>query len=274
MFKGVIDSGIGALDRIVSYKHDEVIAAQSHVSEYDLATQYHAGPPTRGFAAALSRATEGGANGLICEIKRRSPSAGDILAGADPVQVAAQYAAGGAACLSVLTDGRSFGGHLDDIRAIRAALDIPILRKDFVISSYQIHEARQVQADCVLLIVAILEDALLRDLAHLAFDLGLDVLIEAHTADELDRALALPHTLLGINNRDLRVMTTDLNTTADLVGRIPDGHAAPIVSESGVHSPADITKLRQSGARRFLIGESLMMSDDRGALLNALRLAQ
>jgi len=258
-----------ALDRIVAYKAEEVAAAKALRPPREVAAMAADAPTPRGFARALDVKVAGGANGLICELKRKSPSAGEILPGADPVAIARDYEAGGAGCLSVLTDGPSFGGTLDDLVAIHAATALPLLRKDFMIDPYQVHEARAHGADAVLVILAALGDGLAEDLTGLGLELGMDVLVEVHDEGELDRALALPPGgLIGINNRDLRAMVTDLATTERLAARLPAGRA--FVAESGVKTPADIARLRAAGARRFLIGESLMLAQDRAAAVRAL----
>lgn len=260
-----------ALDAILSYKHAEVAAARDAVTFRTLSAQARNAPAPRGFAAALDRVAEAGANALICELKRKSPSAGEILPGADPVDIARAYASGGAACLSILTDGPSFGGSLDDLRAIRAAVDLPVLRKDFLVDPWQVTEARAHGADAILVIMAAVDDDLARGLIAAATDWGMDVLLEVHDQAELARALDLPARLIGINNRNLKTMTTDLAVTERLAPQIPDDRV--LVSESGVRTPDDIIRLRRTGARRFLIGESLMKEADRSAAVAALKAA-
>ena len=245
-----------ALDRIVAYKRDEVAALKRTTSISDLEAKASQQTAPRGFSDALTRIATTGENALICELKRRSPSAGEILPGADPVAIAKEYETGGAACLSVLTDGPSFGGNLDDFTAIRAAVSLPLLRKDFMIDPIQIVESRASGADCVLVILACLSDAQAAELTEAAMALSMDVLVETHNEEELDRALQLPSSLLGINNRDLKRMVTDLSTTERLSTHIPEGRI--LVAESGISSPEHIIRLRACGARRFLIGESLM----------------
>ena len=257
------------LDRIIDYKRDEVAALKHEHGISEMLARAAAASAPLGFSAALDRTVESGRNALICEMKRKSPSAGEILPGADPAAIATEYEAGGASCLSVLTDGPSFGGSLDDFRAIRRAVALPLLRKDFMIDPIQIAEARAHGADAILVILSCTEDGLARELIACAHELGMDVLLETHDREEIERALALPDCLIGINNRDLKRMVTDLATTEALCGMIPDGRA--FVSESGVHSVDDIQRLRQTGARRFLIGESLMKRADRLAYSEALR---
>jgi indole-3-glycerol phosphate synthase len=261
-----------ALDRIVAYKFDEVAEIKRERSEQDFLRDAKSQTAPRGFAARLSQIADQGDNALICEMKRKSPSAGEILPGADPREIAAQYERGGAACLSVLTDGPSFGGSLEDFAAIRTAVSLPMLRKDFMIDTIQVAEARAHGADAVLVILSCTEDALAKDLVDAAQALGMDALIETHDAVEVERALALPSSLIGINNRDLKIMKTDLATSETLSHLIPEG--ADFVSESGISENGDITRLRKTGARRFLIGESLMKRDDREAHVGALRSAR
>ena len=258
-----------ALDRIIAYKRDEVAALRRERSEQDFLTEAKTQSAPRGFAARMTDITETGANALICEMKRKSPSAGEILPGADPTEIAAQYERGGAACLSVLTDGPSFGGSLDDFRAIRAAVSLPMLRKEFMVDPIQVAESRANGADAVLVILSCSDDALALDLTQAALELGMDALIETHDAAEIERALALPSPLIGINNRDLKVMKTDLATSERLSSLIPADRA--FISESGISTPDDISRLRRVGARRFLIGESLMKRPDREQYVHTLR---
>jgi indole-3-glycerol phosphate synthase len=260
-----------ALDKIILYKRDEVAQLRARTREPELLARAADQPPTRPFRQALTDIATTGQNALICEMKRRSPSAGEILPGADPVEIARDYERGGAACLSVLTDGPSFGGSLDDFTTIRAAVNLPMLRKDFMIDPIQVLEARAHGADAILVILSCTDDPLARDLIDTATGLNMDVLLETHDAEEVRRALSLDGTLLGINNRDLKRMVTDLATTEVLRDHLPDDR--PFVSESGISTPADISRLRKTGARRFLIGESLMRQADRAATCMALRSA-
>lgn len=252
-----------ALDRIIAYKRDEVAALKCERTASSLLAGIDPSDHPRGFEAALTKAVQSGENALICEMKRKSPSAGDILPGANPADIASEYEAGGAACLSVLTDGPSFGGSLEDFRAIRARVALPMLRKDFMIDTIQIIEARACGADAILVILSCTDDALALDLVQTASDLGMDALIETHDANEIERALKLPCKLIGINNRDLKRMVTELSTTEQLAHMVPaDRH---LISESGISEEDDIRQLRAVGARRFLIGESLMKRADRQA---------
>ena len=261
-----------ALDKIIDYKRDEVAALKRMRRAQDLISDANSQSPPRGFANRLSEIVATGDNALICEMKRKSPSAGDILPGADPRDIAAQYERGGAACLSVLTDGPSFGGSLDDFEAIRNAVSLPMLRKDFMIDTLQVVEARAHGADAVLVILSCTDDALALDLTQAARDLGMDVLIETHDAAEIERAIALPSPLIGINNRDLKIMQTDLATSERLSNLIPNDR--DFISESGIRESEDIVRLRKVGARRFLIGESLMIRADREHHVQALRTAK
>jgi len=223
-------------------------------------------PLTRDFHAALAQAA---APAIIAEFKRASPSAGWIAEQADPESVARAYASAGAACLSVLTDAPHFRGSDADLARARAACDLPVLRKDFIIDEYQVWETRAIGADALLLIVAALDDARLADFSALARSMGLSVLVEVHDRRELERALAVPGHLLGINNRDLHRFETRLETSEKLRPEVSDDRI--VVAESGIHAPADIVRLSRAGIQVFLIGESLMRASDPAAALRALR---
>lgn len=251
------------LDRIVATKRDEVNAAVPRLSGYrDIARQADA---PRGFGASLRHPSE---VRLLAEVKRRSPSAGDIRPGADPVEVARAYVQGGAAALSVLTDREYFGGDLDFLRAVRRAVSIPVIRKDFIIHPVQVWEARAAGADAILLIVRILEQPRLVELHGLAAELGMDVLVEAHTAEELDRALEAGATLVGVNNRDLDTFVTDLDLCVRLAPRVP-AHVT-YVGESGIRTAGDVDRLGAAGVDAILVGESLMRQPDLRAAASAL----
>jgi indole-3-glycerol phosphate synthase len=251
--------GDDVLAKICAEKLAHIAESKAAQPEAALRAQLPDAPPLRPFAAALeSRATQG-CYGLIAEIKKASPSKGLIRADFDPPSLARAYEAGGATCLSVLTDTPYFQGSDDDLRAARAACTLPVLRKDFILDPYQVIESRVLGADCILLIMAALEDGMARELAAAAAELGLDVLVEVHDQAELDRALRLDARLIGINNRDLKTLKVDLHTAETLAplvrGRI-------IVGESGLNEPADLDRLAAAGARCFLVGESLMRAPD------------
>lgn len=257
-----------ALTPILAYKANEVAALKRTRSERDLLARAKDQSPPRGFGRALDEAVAAGGNGLICELKRRSPSAGEILPGADPLAIASDYEAGGAACLSILTDGPSFGGSLADLEAVRGAVSLPLLRKDFMVDPLQVLEARAHGADAILVIMAAVADGLAREIEDAALRLGMDVLVEVHDEAELARALRLTSSLIGVNNRDLTRMVTDLSVTERLAPLVPADRA--LVAESGVRTEGDIRRLKACGARRFLVGESLMKSAARTKEVRAL----
>jgi indole-3-glycerol phosphate synthase len=252
------------LAEILAHKRVELEQAMRRAPPADLARRAASQPPARGFRRALL----GPGLHVIAELKRRSPSKGEIRRDFDPVAIAKAYEAGGAAALSVLTDEHFFGGSLAVLEAVRAATPLPLLRKDFVIDAYQIDEARVAGADAVLLIVAVLAPAELERLRAHAVGLGLDVLVEVHDEAELDAAKGAGADLIGINNRDLETFVTDLGVTERLARRVPQG--ALVVAESGIFGPEDVARLQRAGASAFLVGESLMREPDPGLALRRL----
>ena len=256
------------LERILARKREEVAARREAVPYEALDRRIADAGAPRGFAQALRARLARGEAGVIAEIKKASPSQGVIRADFDPPAIAASYAAGGAACLSVLTDRDFFQGDEAYLESARAACTLPVLRKDFTIDEYQVLEARAIGADCILLIVAALDDRALAALARRAHGLGRDVLVEVHDAAELERALALDVALVGINNRNLRTFEVSLDTTLALRERVPSDRV--LVTESGVKTRDDVARLRAAGVHAFLVGETFMRAPDPGAALHAL----
>lgn len=256
------------LKKILARKAQEIETRSAQVSLRALSAQVESAPTVRGFAAALQARVAAQQPAVIAEIKKASPSKGVIRADFDPAAIARSYEAADAACLSVLTDVDFFQGSDDYLRQARAACALPVLRKDFTIDAYQVYEARVLGADCILLIVAALGDAALAELAALALDLGMDVLVEVHDAAEMERALAvaagLP-VLIGVNNRNLRTFEVSLQTTLDLRERVPTQRL--LVTESGILAAGDVALMRDNGVHAFLVGEAFMRAPDPGAEL-------
>ncbi len=256
------------LATILEYKRDWVTARKESLPLEQLKREIGNIGPCRGFYNSVRTAIDNGRPAVIAEIKKASPSKGVIRPDFDPAGLAQTYAEAGAVCLSVLTDEQFFQGSDLHLQQAGAATRLPVLRKDFIIDPYQVYEARAIGADCILLIVAALDDARMQDLAATAAGIGLDVLVEVHNREELERALLLRTPLIGINNRDLHTFETSLQTTLDLMpDMFPD---RTVVTESGIHSRADIELMRSRDVHAFLIGEALLRADDPGAELRAL----
>ncbi len=256
------------LERILSVKREEIAQAKARKSFADVRAEARARETPRDFVGALRAKIAAGSAAVIAEIKQASPSRGVLREEFDPEVIARSYARGGAACLSVLTDREFFQGSPDFLVAARAASGLPVLRKDFIIDSYQVAEARAMGADCILLIVAALEYSQMRELETAAQQVGMAVLVEVHNRAELDAALCLSTPLVGINNRDLRTFQTRLETTLDLLDTIPDERL--VVTESGIMGPPDVQRMRAAGVHAFLVGEAFMRAEDPGSALQHL----
>ncbi len=256
------------LERILATKRREVEAARAALPLAAIETAAREASPPRGFAAAIQARVAAGKAAVIAEIKRASPSKGLIRADFDPARIAASYAANGATCLSVLTDREYFGGSREDLQAARAACSLPVIRKDFIIDPYQVFEARAWGADCILLIMDAAPDATLAQLESLANSLGMDVLVESHDGSQLERAFRLSTPLIGINNRDLRTFGIRIETTLELLDRVPAGRI--VVTESGIAAPEDVKRLREAKVGAYLVGSAFMAADDPGRELSRL----
>ena len=256
------------LDMILARKREEIAQRSEQTPLQLLQARIADAPSVRPFAAAIASKIKAGEPGVIAEMKKASPSKGLIRADFDPASIARSYQAGGAACLSVLTDVDFFQGSDAYLQQARAACTLPVLRKDFTIDAWQVYEARVLGADCVLLIVGALDDRELAELTTLALELGMDVLVEVHDIDELERALQVPAPLLGINNRDLRTFEVSLDTTLGMQPAVPRDRI--LVTESGIGGPADVQRMRTAGVDAFLVGETFMRDADPGAALRRL----
>ena len=254
--------------KILARKQTEIVARKKLVDVDQLQKKLKLASTPRGFIQSLRDKNAQGLSAVIAEIKKASPSQGVIRENFNPVEIAQSYADAGAACLSVLTDVDFFQGHDDYLISARKACSLPVIRKDFIVDAYQVYEARALDADCILLIVAALEDEPLRHLFELANDLGMDVLVEVHDQQELDRAMQLGLSLVGINNRDLRTFDTSLSTTLDLLNQIPEN--CTVVTESGIHTSADVKLMRDHHVNAFLVGEAFMRAEQPGEALRSL----
>jgi indole-3-glycerol phosphate synthase len=257
---------VDILDKIVAVKHAEIEAAKRKVPLEAMRADAESRVLTRDFEGALRRKIAAGKSAVIAEIKKASPSKGVLRPGEFiPADIAQSYADAGAACLSVLTDRDFFQGRTDYLKQARASCDLPVLRKDFIVDAYQVYESRAMGADCILLIVACLEDAQMRELEAIARGLDMAVLVEVHDRAELDRALTLKTPLVGVNNRNLRTFEVSLDTTLAMLGDMPEGRL--VITESGIATTDDVKKMRDAGVHAFLVGEAFMRADDPGEAL-------
>ncbi|MDZ5458952.1 indole-3-glycerol phosphate synthase TrpC [Azohydromonas lata] len=256
------------LNKIVAVKHEEVAAARAVRPLEAVRREAEALGGQRDFTGALRAKVAAGRAAVIAEVKKASPSKGVLRENFAPAEIAASYERHGAACLSVLTDERFFQGHADYLRQARAACALPVLRKDFMVDAYQVFDARAMGADCILLIAACLDDALMADLEAQAHALGMAVLVEVHDGEELDRALKLKTPLVGVNNRNLRTFEVSLDATLGLLPRVPADRL--LVTESGILAPEDVRRMRGADVHAFLVGEAFMRAPDPGAALQAL----
>ena len=264
----VMSTGSDVLDKIMAHKAEEVAAAKRQFSMADVKAKAGDIEPARGFVNALQNSLSAGRSAVIAEVKKASPSKGIIRPDFHPAEIAENYQEYGASCLSVLTDEEFFKGSAEYFAQARQACTVPMLRKDFMLDDYQVFEARAMGADCILLIVAALEDGLMQDLAGRAQELGMDVLVEVHNHAELERGLALNMPMIGINNRNLRNFETSLYTTIDLLREIPNDTI--VVTESGIHSQQDVELMRENSVNTFLVGEAFMRAENPGEKLGEL----
>ena len=248
------------LEKIATYKRDEVSDRRRNVTMSDLEAQIDAASAPRGFARALIAGKKPGGLSLIAEVKKASPSKGLIRDDFNPPRLARDYEAGGASCLSILTDSPSFMGHESHFMAARAAVSLPCIRKDFLVDTWQVAESRAIGADAILVIMAMIDDSLAGDLIDSAHGYGMDALVEVHNTEEMTRALRLRSKLIGINNRNLKDFHVDLKVTEDLAGQVSADHI--LVAESGIFTPSDVARLARTGATAMLVGESLMRQDN------------
>ncbi len=259
---------MSVLERILEVKRTEVAAAKQLLPQASVESHARSAPPPRDFVGALRAKLSGRKPAVIAEIKRASPSRGVLRADFDPAAIARSYEAGGAACMSVLTDAQFFQGAPEHLGAARAACALPVLRKDFVVEPYQVFESRALGADCILLIAACLGKDAMAELESIAHELGMAVLVEVHDAAELDAALGLETPLLGINNRNLATFETRLETTLELLPRVPRERI--VITESGILSPQDVARMRARGVNSFLVGEAFMRAKEPGNALKEL----
>jgi indole-3-glycerol phosphate synthase len=253
------------LQKIIAVKHQEVAVAKAKLPLAELRADAERRVLTRDFVGALRAKIAQGSSAVIAEIKKASPSKGELRADFVPADIAQSYAEHGAACLSVLTDKQFFEGSVDYLKQARASCHLPVLRKDFMVDAYQIYESRAMGADCILLIAACLDDAQMAELEQIARSLDMAVLVEVHDRSELDRALELKTPLVGVNNRDLKTFEVNLSTTTELLQHVPADRL--LVTESGVAQPADVAALRGAGVQAFLVGEAFMRAPDPGVAL-------
>ena len=256
------------LKKIIHRKTEEIVDRMARVSLQEQVERARKGSPVRGFVDHIVHTIQAGQAAVIAEIKKASPSKGVMREDFQPAEIAVSYEKGGASCLSVLTDIDFFQGSDAYLQQARQACSLPVLRKDFIIDPYQVYEARAIGADCILLIVAALSDTQLNELASLAMQLNMDVLVEVHDAEELVRALSLDLPMIGINNRNLRSFETSLDTTLSLLAQIPDDRI--VVTESGIHTPADVARMRAHNVNAFLVGEAFMKAEEPGDKLREL----